>query len=100
MASTKDQVIADIDVYVANNGANLQQWYVGISAMPRNRLFNDHSVQENGDAWIYREATSSTVAREVETYFVDVKGAQGGGGGGDHNSRSVYAYKIKPHTRE
>ena len=71
-----------------------------LSASPRNRLFDDHNVRENGDAWIFREATSSAVAREVETYFINMKGTQGGPGGGDANSRSVYAYKIKPHTRE
>lgn len=100
MAKTKDQIIADIEAYIGNNGADFGNWYVGIATSPRDRLFNDHSVRENGDAWIFREATSSTVAREVENYFINVKGMQGGGGGGDYSSRSVYAYKIKPHTRE
>lgn len=100
MAKTRDQIIADIDGHIGNNGADFGNWYVGIAASPRDRLFNDHNVRENGDAWIFREATSSTVAREVENYFIDVKGTQGGAGGGDSSSRSVYAYKIKPHTRE
>ena len=62
---------------------------MGIAASPRDRLFNDHNVREKGDAWIFREATSSAVAREVESYFIDVKGTRGGAGGGDASSRSV-----------
>ena len=100
MANTRVQIIADIEAYIGNNSANFGNWYVGIAADPRDRLFNDHDVSEKGDAWIFREATSSAVAREVEDYFIDVKGTQGGAGGGDYRSRSVYAYKIKPHTRE
>lgn len=100
MAKTETQIIADIDGYIENNGAYFGNWYVGIAASPRDRLFDDHNVREKGDAWIFREATSSTVAREVETYFINVKGMQGGPGGGDVNSRFVYAYKIKSHTRE
>ena len=100
MAKTKQQIITEIENYINNNGGGFSAWYVGIASKPRDRLFNDHNVRENGDAWIYREATSSTVAREVEDHFIDVKGTQGGGGGGDYDSRNDYAYKIKPHTRE
>jgi hypothetical protein len=100
VAKTRDQIIADIESHINNNGADFGQWYVGIASSPRDRLFNDHNVRENGDAWIFREATSSAVAREVENYFINVKGTQGGAGGGDYGSRSVYAYKIKSHTRE
>ena len=100
MANTRVQIIADIEAYIGNNSANFGNRYVGIAADPRDRLFNDHDVSEKGDAWIFREATSSAVAREVEDYFIDVKGTLGGAGGGNYRSRSVYAYKIKPHTRE
>jgi len=97
VAKTRDQIIADIEDHIGNNGDDFGSWYVGIAASPRERLFNDHNVKEKGDAWIFREATSSAVAREAENYFIDVKGTQGGG---DYSSQSVYAYKIKPHTRE
>lgn len=100
MANTKQQIITEIENYINKNGGGFSAWYAGIASKPRDRLFNDHGVKENGDVWIYREAVSSTVAREVEDYFVNVKGTNGGPGGGDSASRYVYAYKIKPHTRE
>ena len=73
---------------------------MGIAADAGDRLFNDHSVDEKGDAWIHRSATSSSVARTVENYFIEEKGTKGGPGGGDEISKFVYAYKIQRHTRE
>lgn len=100
MSQTKEQIIIDINRYILKDGSDFRNWYVGISASPRERLFNGHGVQEDSDAWIYHEAPSSLIARDVEDYFINVAGTQGGGGGGDVSSRSVYAYKIKPHTRQ
>lgn len=100
MAKTGEQIIADVEAHIRNNGADFANWYVGIATSPRDRLFNGHNVREKGDAWIFREATSSGVAREVEDYFSKRKGARGGAGGGDYGSRSVYAYEIGSHTRE
>ena len=89
MTKSRGQIIAGIESYITNNGSGFGQWYVGIAASPRDRLFNDHNVRENGDAWIFREATSSTVAREIEDYFIKRKGTHGGAGGGDYSSRLV-----------
>ena len=100
MAHTKDKIIADIENYIQDNGANFANWYVGIAADPRDRLFDDHGVREHGDLWIFRLATSSAIAREVEDYFIDIRDTEGGPGGGDDKTKSVYAYKIKSHTRE
>ena len=100
MSKTKEQIIGDINRYIMENGSDFRNWYVGISADPRARLFNDHNVQEHSATWIFREATSSLIARGIEDYFINVKNTRGGGGGGDARSRSVYAYKIRPHTRE
>ena len=99
MAHTRDQIIADIENYIRDNGANFGNWYVGIAADPQDRLSNGHGVTED-DVSISRLATSSTVAREVENYFIYLMSTQGGDGGGDDRSTSVYAYKIKSHTRQ
>jgi hypothetical protein len=66
-------------------------WYVGIAADPRDRLFNDHNVDEQNGFWIYEQATSASVARQVEKAYLDT-GHDGGGGGGDEESTYVYAY--------
>jgi len=99
MASDKATAISEIEAYLANNGGSYSQWYVGIAADPRERLFSSHAVKEKGDAWIYHRCTSSGVARLVEKCFLAL-GMKGGSGGGDDNSEYVYAYKIAGHTIE
>ena len=99
MAYTKEQVIADIEAHIRNEGGTIGTWYVGIATDARKRLFNDHNVSEAGGSWIYRQATSSDTARTVETYFHN-KGAKGGPGGGDSGTDYVYAYKITSNTKE
>ncbi len=99
MADDKQKIILDIKSYVAKNGGAYSQWYIGVTADPKQRLFNDHAVKETGDAWIYAACTSSTVAREIEDYFIRL-GMKGGSGGGDATSKYVYGYKITQSTKE
>ena len=100
MEQTEAELIDEIEGHIENRGGAFSSWYVGIAADARDRLFNDHSVEEEGDKWIFRKATSSSVARTVEKYFIEEKGTKGGPGGGDENSKFVYAYKSQRHTRE
>ena len=99
MAKSKSDIITDIQRYITNRGGGIGAWYVGIAANPRDRLFDDHSVSEENGSWIYRTASSSSVAREIEQYFLE-RGARGGSGGGSINSKSVYAYRVTAHIRE
>jgi hypothetical protein len=87
-----------ISVYRLIHGGAPNQWYVGISRDPERRLFEGHNVDEDGDRYIYREAYSSEVAREVESHFVENRGFDGGDGGGDEDTVFVYAYKKTPNT--
>lgn len=100
MPKPYETIVTEISAYIENNGAKYPSWYVGVAKNPRERLFEDHKVREEGDAWIFREAESREVADRVEGYFVQVKKAQGGPGGGDEESASVYAYLTGPHTME
>ncbi|MYA37111.1 MAG: hypothetical protein F4193_06940 [Candidatus Dadabacteria bacterium] len=99
MAKSKSVIIEEIQRYITNRGGDLREWYVGIAANPRERLFDDHSVNKQNGTWIFRTAESSTVAREIEQYFLE-RGARGGSGGGSINSMSVYAYRVTAQTRE
>ena len=99
MAKSKKEIIKDIQGLMTKRGGDMDDWYVGIAAKPRERLFDDHSVDEDKGAWIHRRASSDSVARDIEKHFLD-KGARGGRGGGDENSTAVYAYKITWGTRE
>lgn len=95
--SSAQQVVRDVEAYIAKNGGAYRDWYAGVAKDPRARLFNDHNVQEKGDAWIYRDCDSDDAARQVEQYFL-AKGCKGGPGGGGQGTRYFYTYKIKPHT--
>jgi hypothetical protein len=82
------------------NEGNYRAWYVGVASDPRERLFNDHNVQEQTDFWIYsKHLGSDMAARKIERHFLS-KGCNGAAGGGDTASCHVYAYKINTHTRE
>ncbi|MEW6738555.1 MAG: hypothetical protein ACOYU2_07405 [Nitrospirota bacterium] len=91
------QVIQEMDDHIKNNGGGYSSWYAGIASDPRKRLFNDHSVQEKGDAWIYRDCGSDIAARQVEEHFLK-KGCDGDTGGGDATTKYAYAYKRNSHT--
>ena len=91
MANSRNQVIAEIDAYMQKFNYTNSNWYVGIAADPRDRLFNDHNVDEENGIWIYREALSTYDAREIERAYL-ATGHDGGPGGGDDNSVFVYAF--------
>ena len=95
MAKTKQEIINDI----ANHfkGIAYQNCYIGITSDVEGRLFGDHKVSKEKGHWIYRTASSSSVAREIERYFLNA-GMDGGSGGGDASSRIVYAYKKTSYT--
>ena len=99
MANDKQTVISEFAAYVESRGGTYSGWYVGVATSATQRLFNDHAVREHGDGWIYQLCASSSDARAVEKYFL-TQGMKGGPGGGDQDSRYVYAYKIAPHTVE
>jgi hypothetical protein len=98
MANTKQQIANNIAAYMQKSGGAPRAWYVGISKDARARLFNDHNVTQNGGAWIYDQAFSAQDAREVEAYFVNTVGTDGGTGGGDYTADMVYAYKKTAQT--
>lgn len=95
MAESKEKIIKDI----ANcfKGIPYKNCYIGITSDPERRLFVEHKVSRESGRYIYRTASSHAVAREIERYFVE-KGMQGGTGGGDKDSRIVYAYQKTKYT--
>jgi len=88
----KNQIIGEILNYMNKNGGPGKQWYVGISDDAPTRLFTDHKVETNG-VHIYLIAESNKEAREIEAFFINKIRTDGGPGGGDKESKMVYAYK-------
>jgi hypothetical protein len=95
MTKSKEGIINDIIYYF--KGIVYQSSYIGITSDINKRLFIDHNVSKKSGHWIYRNARSNDIAREVEKYFID-KGMNGGGEGDDYTSRIVYAYNKTPDT--
>jgi hypothetical protein len=85
--------------YMKQVGGAPSEWCGGITSDPNKRIFTDHAVRQNGDAWIYEPASTAQIAREVETYLLNTVGAAGGTGGGDNTSRVVYAYRMTANTK-
>ncbi len=103
MAKSEGQIKREIKDYIDERRSpypslRTRSWYVGISEDPEGRLFNDHGVDKESDPWIYRTAKTSAAARRIERYFVETLGTDGGPGGGDLDTRAVYAYKKQAHT--
>jgi len=99
MTTKQQEIIKAFNEYIRARGTSYGAWYVGVAADARERLFNDHAVNERTDAWIYDTCSSSKEAREVEQHFI-AQGTREGPGGGDASTKSVYAYRIAPHTVE
>lgn len=98
MAASQQQITTDILNHIKKRGGTFADWYVGISKDASDRLFNGHSVDKKVDGWIYRTASSSTVARAVEKHFCRELGTDGDCGGGDASANQVYAYKKSTRT--
>jgi hypothetical protein len=93
MAYTEKQIKEDLKKHIDKEGSVFSNWYVGITDNCKRRL-GEHSVPTGkGEAWwICREAEDDETARKIEKYFIDL-GCDGGDGGGDDDSKIVYAYK-------
>ena len=100
MPQTNQIIIAEITDFIARWGGRYSEWYAGIASIPRQRLFNDHNVNEQTDGWIYREAFDSNSARAVEDYLISTLRMTGDTGGGDYSTKFVYAYKKSSQTIE
>jgi len=93
------EAFTDITKYMNDGGGAPSAWYAGVATDPRQRLFNDHNVNEARDRWIFRTCNTDEEARRVEDALIRM-GCKGGAGGGDASTRAVYLYRIAPHTRE
>jgi hypothetical protein len=97
MAKTKQEIISDIEKHF--NGIEYRDCYIGITSDIEERLYKDHNVSKDSGHWIYRTANSNNTAREIEEYFIKNR-MDGGGSGGNENTKIVYAYKKTAYTKQ
>ncbi|WP_142847441.1 hypothetical protein [Telmatospirillum sp. J64-1] len=98
-AKSRSAIIAEIEHHIDKHGGIYTDWFVGYTATPKKRLFTDHGVRQNGDAWIARRALDDLQAREVEEYFRSVRRCGGVATSGNPDAVYVYAYLRKRHTK-
>jgi hypothetical protein len=99
MMYAEQQIMNQVVTHMGKYGGKYQDWYAGVAADPKAKLFNDHCVKETEDAWICRQCVSNNAAREIERYFVK-KGCKGGPVDEEQSARFIYAYMIQSHTRQ
>ena len=85
------QAYEEIVAYIKRQGGAYSSGYCGITGNIGSRLFGDHKVTRDDPWWAYRECPNQTSARNVEK-ALNKLGCDGGPGGGDAGTTTVYAY--------
>ena len=83
-------IISDIFKFILANGALADHIYVGVTKDQDGTKERHHLTNEIPQIW--REAESYAEAHYIESYFIRKIGTRGHEGGGDEESRWVYAY--------
>jgi hypothetical protein len=69
MKYTGKEIVSRIRTHVKRRGGTSASWFIGVSAQPRQMLFETHAVRKKGDYWILARAKSSSVARKVKLFL-------------------------------
>jgi hypothetical protein len=97
MAAIQGELIAKIEERVQSWGG-YAACQVGITNDPERRVFQEHGVdKENAFDYVLVDAGTFYNARAVEGYFIR-QGCSGAQGGGDADTKVVYAYRKTIHT--
>jgi hypothetical protein len=85
----------DMKAFIERTGAPYSQWYAGVAADPKDRLFSQHGVRES-DWWIVRRRANAEAARQVAQFLLKL--GCDGGLDDDEASTAVYAYRKQEQT--
>lgn len=100
MAKKYDEIVDDINTHLTKSSRKYySDFYIGVSNNATKSLFEDHHVDAQHTWWIYRTATSASVARDVQSYFIDL-GMRGENKIVDTAAKMVYCYAVGPTTSE
>ncbi len=89
---TAQQAYDETVAYINENGGVYSEWYCGIAADYKARLFTDHQIPDRSyEWWTARKCVSHIAARKAEDALHEL-GCDGAPGGGDENTIWVYAY--------
>lgn len=94
------RIMSAIKSYIDKFSSPYGSWYIGIASDPKQRLFNDHSVNEKSDPWIFQKCQTADSARKIEDNLINSLRTKGDTGGGDNTTKYIYGYLITNHSRE
>ena len=97
---SKQEIYDAIVLYLFNNGGVFSDWFVGVTADPENRLFNEHKVNKEKGLWIYRKASCLKDALIVKEALVTSQKINAVSSTTNRSSVYVYAYKKKNGNEE
>jgi hypothetical protein len=97
MAKSSEIIVMEMLEFIQREGGHPKTWCVGVTNDPRRRLFDEHQVHYQNDAWIYRTVASEGEAQHVQAYFLEF-GLAEGEEGWRPGACMVYAYRKNIHT--
>ena len=98
MPKRKKQIVDEISEYIERKSGAHSDWYVDVTDRASDALSHQHGLGDQDDVWIYRTATSASVAHAVRDFFTGELGTDGGSEARPATHRKVYAYRKRPHT--
>lgn len=99
MIYSVQQIKYEILAYIKEFGGDFKDWYVGIASNPKKTMFEKHSVHENDDIWLYKQALTFTACKTIQDYFLQVLKTDGETiTSGDEDTDCVYLYKKSERT--
>jgi len=103
MILSVQQAKFEILAYIKEFDTTFGHWCVGLSANPKQTLFDERAVRDEEDPWLYKQLLSHRAAGIVRNYFVETLGVIGAPSPTAPNLEDidcVYLYKVSPHTRQ
>lgn len=92
-------IITEFESFMGKYGQYYNQFYIGITDDPRERLVSGHGVNNQIPHLYTTDPLPTQTVRNMEKYFLQ-KGARGGTGGGTGTTMYLYVYLITQSTRQ
>jgi PAS domain S-box-containing protein len=96
-AKSSEIILMEMLEFIQKEGGHPQTWCVGVTNDPRRRLFDEHQVHYQNDAWVYRTAASESEAILIQAFFLEF-GLNEVRGDIRSGRRMVYAYRKNIRT--
>lgn len=85
--------------FIKKHGGDFSDWYIGIAADPKDKLKAHHKVDQDKDAWTYKQALTFQACRTVQRFFQDKLNMDGEPLlRGDEDTDCVYLFKKNERT--